>query len=182
MSMVVRSVESLSLVSLDSVVPERDSKTGKYSGCCRISASGVWTLISLSKMLIPGIEDMFLEMKNGFIANCCQLINQEDVRQELNWMNEASSDPKGLFWQVVNCAWDQGLEVVGENDLSCYNRDAFVRIVNVARPRNNPNHRCFSSSSYRQASPFAERAMGFSELDFVIKSMHGGLGEDILPC
>ncbi|KAI4372170.1 hypothetical protein MLD38_010439 [Melastoma candidum] len=111
-TMVVRSDEILSPLSLDSVVvPERDSKNGKYSVAVGLALlSGVWTLNSLSKMLIPGIENMFPEKKvlfpvyvkldNGFIDNYCQLINQEDVRQEMNCIKSLNAD--GVF---INCWW-----------------------------------------------------------------------------
>lgn len=75
--------------------------------------------------------------------------------------------------QVLNSAWDRGLAVAGENAPSCYDRDGFMRIVEMAKPRNDPDRHHFLFFVYHQPSSLVQRTMGFSELDFVIKCMHG---------
>lgn len=77
------------------------------------------------------------------------------------------------FLQVLNLAWDQGLLVAGENALSCYDRDGCMRIVEMVKPRNDPDHRHFSCFVYQQPAPLVQGAICFSELDFFIKCMHG---------
>ncbi|OWM72278.1 hypothetical protein CDL15_Pgr018163 [Punica granatum] len=85
--------------------------------------------------------------------------------------DEALADPEGLNWQVLNSAWDQGLTVSGENAPSCYDREGYTRVIEMAKPRNDPDHHHFDFFVYQQPSPLAQRS--FSDMDFVIKCMHG---------
>lgn len=48
-----------------------------------------------------------------------------------------------------------------------------MRIVEMAKPRNDPDRRHFSFFVYQQPSPLVQGTMCFSELDYFIKSMHG---------
>lgn len=48
-----------------------------------------------------------------------------------------------------------------------------MRIVEMAKQRNDPDHRHFSFFVYRQPSPLIQGTICFSELDYLIKSMHG---------
>ncbi|KAL6008613.1 Beta-amylase 8 [Asimina triloba] len=67
--------------------------------------------------------------------------------------DEALADSDALSWQVLNSAWDHGLNVAGQNGLPCYDRDAHFRILETARPRNHPDRRHFGFFAYRQPSP-----------------------------
>ncbi|PQM38652.1 beta-amylase 8 [Prunus yedoensis var. nudiflora] len=96
--------------------------------------------------------------------------------------DEALADPEGLSWQVLNLAWDQGLLVAGENALSCFDRDGCMRIVEMVKPRNDPDHRHFSCFVYQQPAPLVQGAICFSELDFFIKCMHGEIAGDLVSC
>ncbi|KAL0393805.1 UNVERIFIED_CONTAM: Beta-amylase 8 [Sesamum latifolium] len=88
-------------------------------------------------------------------------------------IDDALSDPEALSWQVLNAAWDQGLSVAGQNGQPCYDREGFTRLVETARPRNNPDCRHFSFFVFQQPSPLIQRTICFSEIDYFIKSMHG---------
>ncbi|KAL0312317.1 UNVERIFIED_CONTAM: Beta-amylase 8 [Sesamum radiatum] len=79
----------------------------------------------------------------------------------------------GMKLQVLNAAWDQGLSVAGQNGQPCYDREGFMRLVETARPRNNPDCRHFSFFVFQQPSPLIQRTICFSEIDYFIKSMHG---------
>lgn len=75
--------------------------------------------------------------------------------------------------QLLNSAWDQGLTVSGENALSCYDREGYMRVVQMAKPRNDPDHHQFFFFVYQQPSSLVQGTICFSELDYFIKSMHG---------
>ncbi|XP_062145931.1 beta-amylase 8 [Alnus glutinosa] len=94
---------------------------------------------------------------------------------------EAFADPEGLSWQVLNSAWDRGLTVVGENALPCYDREGYMSMVEMAKPRNDPDRRHFSFSVYQQLTPLVQGTICFPELDYFIKSMHGEIAGDLVP-
>ncbi|XVE57262.1 hypothetical protein DITRI_Ditri04bG0077500 [Diplodiscus trichospermus] len=95
--------------------------------------------------------------------------------------DEAFADPEGLSWQVLNSAWDRGLSVAGENTLSCYDREGCLRIIETAKPRNDPDHRHFSFFVYQQPSPLVQEIICFPDLDYFIRCMHGDITGDIVP-
>lgn len=84
-------------------------------------------------------------------------------------------DPEGLNWQVLNSAWDRRLSVAGENLLSCYDREGYMRIVEMAKPRNDPDHRHFTFFVYQQPCPLSQGTICFPDLDYFIKCMHGDI-------
>ncbi|KAJ7953308.1 Beta-amylase [Quillaja saponaria] len=86
--------------------------------------------------------------------------------------DESLADPEGLSWQALNSAWDRGLTVAGENALSCYDREGYKRLVEMAKSRNDPDHRHFSFFVYQQPS-LVQGNTCFSELSSFIKCMHG---------
>nr|AOQ26239.1 BAM8 [Actinidia deliciosa] len=87
--------------------------------------------------------------------------------------DEALADPEGLSWQLLNSAWDRGLTVAGQNADPCYDRGGFMRIVEIAKPRNDPDHRHFLFFVHQQPSSFAQGTICLPELDYFVKSMHG---------
>lgn len=89
---------------------------------------------------------------------------------------EALADPKGLTWQVLNSAWDQGLKVAGQNAFSCYDKEVFMRLVETAKPINDPDHHHFAFFTFQPPLPLDERTICFSELDHFIRCMHGENG------
>jgi len=78
-----------------------------------------------------------------------------------------------LFPQILNSAWDRGLTVAGVNMLACYDREGYRRVVEMAKPRNDPDHHHFSFFVYQQPSALAQGTICFPELDYFIKCMHG---------
>lgn len=83
------------------------------------------------------------------------------------------SQGSNLLLQVLNLAWDRGLTVAGENTLSCYDREGCLRIIEIAKPRNDPDRRHFSFFVYQQPSPLVQGVICFPDLDYFIKCMHG---------
>ncbi|XP_010324503.2 beta-amylase 8 isoform X3 [Solanum lycopersicum] len=87
--------------------------------------------------------------------------------------DDALADPEGLSWQIINSAWDKKITVAGQNAFPCYDREGFMRLVETAKPRNDPDRHRFSFFAFQQPSPLVQSAICFSELDYFIKCMHG---------
>ncbi|KAM0916530.1 hypothetical protein ACQ4PT_010089 [Festuca glaucescens] len=86
---------------------------------------------------------------------------------------EALADPEGLVWQVLNAAWDAGIQVASENALPCYDRDGFNKTLENAKPRNDPDGRHLFGFTYlRLCSVLFERP-NFMEFERFVKRMHG---------
>ncbi|KAK4802434.1 hypothetical protein SAY86_000637 [Trapa natans] len=105
-----------------------------------------------------------------FVCSGLPVLSQEN--------DESLADPEGLSWQVLNSAWDRGLSVTGENAPSCYDREGYItRVIEMAKPQNDPDHHHFAFFVFQQPSPPDQRS--FSDMDFVIKSMHGQINPDV---
>lgn len=83
------------------------------------------------------------------------------------------------FRQVLNSAWERGLITAGENAFFCYDREGYKRLVEMAKPRNDPDRRHFSFFVYQQPS-LLQGNVCLSELDFFVKCMHGKDSEILL--
>ncbi|PHU08731.1 Beta-amylase 8 [Capsicum chinense] len=87
--------------------------------------------------------------------------------------DDALADPEGLNWQILNSVWDKEINVAGQNAFPCYDREGLMRLVETAKPRNDPDRRRFSFFTFQQPSPLVQSAICFPELDYFIKCMHG---------
>ncbi|XP_055819842.1 beta-amylase 8 isoform X4 [Solanum dulcamara] len=87
--------------------------------------------------------------------------------------DDALADPEGLSWQILNSAWDKEINVAGQNAFPCYDREGLMRLVETAKPRNDPDRHCFSFFAFQPPSPLVQSAICFSELEYFIKCMHG---------
>ncbi|KAL4570425.1 hypothetical protein LXL04_026077 [Taraxacum kok-saghyz] len=90
--------------------------------------------------------------------------------------HDAFADPEGLIWQLVNSAWDEGLCVAGQNAFPCFDREMFMRLLETAKPSNDPDHHHFMFFTYEPPLPIlplVDRTLCFSELDHFIRCMHG---------
>ncbi|XP_050233704.1 beta-amylase 8 [Mercurialis annua] len=94
--------------------------------------------------------------------------------------NDVLADSEGLSWQILNSAWDRELAVAGTNVLSCYDREGYLRVVEMAKPRSDPDHRQFAFFVYQQPSLLFQGTICFTELDYFIKCMHGDLRGDLV--
>lgn len=52
-------------------------------------------------------------------------------------------------------------------------REELMRLVETAKPRNDPDRHHFSFFAFQQPSPLVQSAVSFPELDYFIKCMHG---------
>lgn len=86
---------------------------------------------------------------------------------------EAMADPEGLVWQVLNAAWDASIPVASENALPCFDRDGYNKILENAKPRNDPDGRHLEAFTYLRLSPTLMEETNFSEFERFVKRMHG---------
>ncbi|TVU10567.1 hypothetical protein EJB05_44108, partial [Eragrostis curvula] len=90
---------------------------------------------------------------------------------------EAFADPEGL---VLNDAWDAGLQVASENALPCYDREGFNKILENAKPRNDPDGRHLFGFTYLRLSSVLFERPNFFEFERFVKRMHGEAVLDLL--
>ncbi|WOL18292.1 beta-amylase 8 [Canna indica] len=88
---------------------------------------------------------------------------------------ESFADAEALSWQVLNAAWERGLCVAAQSTFPCHVRETYLKILEIAKPRNDPDHHHLSFFVYQQQlSPIIlQRQIFFSDLDNFIKCMHG---------
>ncbi|KAJ0590820.1 putative beta-amylase [Helianthus annuus] len=85
-------------------------------------------------------------------------------------------DPEGLFWQVLNAAWDANIPVASENALPCYElngSNGYNKLLEHAKPRNFPVPRHISAFNYVGFNQALLEQVNFREFRRFIKRMHG---------
>ncbi|KAL0907661.1 hypothetical protein M5K25_022082 [Dendrobium thyrsiflorum] len=87
--------------------------------------------------------------------------------------SEALADPEGLIRQVLNAAWDVSIPVASVNSFPCYDRDSYNKILQNAKPLDDPDGRHLSSFTYLRLSPVLMEGCNFSEFERFVKRMHG---------
>ncbi|KAL6494028.1 Leucine-rich repeat receptor-like serine/threonine-protein kinase bam2 [Orobanche gracilis] len=92
---------------------------------------------------------------------------------------EALADPEGLVWQVLNAAWDVGIPVASENALPCYDREGYNKILENAKPFNDPDGRHLSAFTYLRLSPHLMEDRSFMEFEQFVIRMHGKSAADL---
>ena len=75
--------------------------------------------------------------------------------------------------QVLNAAWDVCIPVVSENALLTHDRESYNKILENAKPLNDPDGRHFSSFTYLRLSPLLMERHNFLEFERFVKRMHG---------
>ncbi|KAI3681757.1 hypothetical protein L6452_36561 [Arctium lappa] len=86
---------------------------------------------------------------------------------------EAMADPEGLVWQVLNAAWDADIPVASENALPCYDRPGYNKILEHAKPRNDPDGRHLSAFTYLRLNEALLHEPNLREFQLFVKRMHG---------
>ncbi|KAL2477712.1 Beta-amylase 2 [Forsythia ovata] len=92
---------------------------------------------------------------------------------------EALADPEGLVWQVLNAAWDVSIPVASENALPCYDREGYNKILENAKPFNDPDGRHLSAFTYLRLSPDLMERRNFMEFERFVRRMHGEAISDL---
>ncbi|KAL3622109.1 Leucine-rich repeat receptor-like serine/threonine-protein kinase bam2 [Castilleja foliolosa] len=85
---------------------------------------------------------------------------------------EASADPKGLINQVTFVAWYLGVPVASENVLPCYDRESYNKILENAKPLDDPVACHYSAFTYLRLSPYVMEDQNFTEFERFVKQMH----------
>lgn len=78
-----------------------------------------------------------------------------------------------LHTQVINAAWDQGLPLCIESALPRHNGETYSRILDTAKPRDDPDRHHAAFFAYRQQQQPPLREACLSELCTFVKCMHG---------
>lgn len=82
--------------------------------------------------------------------------------------------------QLLNAGWDVDLPVTGQNGFPCLNRVGYNKVLDNAKPMNDPDGRLFSSFTYLRLSPLLMEQQNFVEFERFVKRMHGKLMKKIL--
>ncbi|KAH9320500.1 hypothetical protein KI387_015139 [Taxus chinensis] len=115
------------------------------------------------------ICQVFKKHNATFNFTCVEL---HDLGHQEGFM-EAMEDSQGLVWQVLNAAWDTDIPVASVNALPCYDRDSYNRILENAKPINDPDRRHLVAFIYRRLTPTLMERVYFCEFDRFVKRMHG---------
>ena len=86
---------------------------------------------------------------------------------------QALADPEGLVWQVLNAAWDAGIQVASENALPCYDRNGYDKILENAKPRTDPDGRHLAAFTYLRLNPTLMEEINLQEFARFVKQLHG---------
>lgn len=73
----------------------------------------------------------------------------------------------------MNSAWDEGLTVGGQIAFPCYDKEVFMRLVENAKPSDDPDHHQFAFFTFQPPFSLIEKSTRFSGLDHFIGCMHG---------
>ncbi|XP_057980842.1 beta-amylase 2, chloroplastic-like isoform X2 [Malania oleifera] len=92
---------------------------------------------------------------------------------------EALADPEGLVWQVLNAAWDVSIPVASENALPCHDREGYNKILENAKPFNDPDGRHLSAFTYLRLNRILMETHNFIEFERFVKRMHGESVSDL---
>ncbi|XP_050386415.1 LOW QUALITY PROTEIN: beta-amylase 2, chloroplastic [Argentina anserina] len=122
------------------------------------------------------IAAMFKKHAAALNFTCVELrtLNQQED------FPEAMADPEGLVWQVLNAAWDANIPVASENALNCHDREGYNKILENAKPLNDPDGRHLSAFTYLRLSTVLLERHNFMEFERFVKKMHGEAAPDQL--
>ncbi|XP_074272998.1 beta-amylase 2, chloroplastic [Silene latifolia] len=115
------------------------------------------------------IAAMFKKHEAALNFTCVEL---RTLDQQENYP-EALADPEGLVWQVLNAAWDVCIPVASENALPCYDRDGYNKILENAKPRDDPDGKHLSAFTYLRLNPDLLEESNLLEFERFVKRMHG---------
>lgn len=98
-----------------------------------------------------------------FCENCSSAMKSKKINELLI----------SLLYQVMNAAWDVCLPVVSENSLPCFDRMSYNRVLERAKPLNDPDGRHFLAFTYLRLNPHLLERHNFMEFERFVKRMHG---------
>lgn len=74
---------------------------------------------------------------------------------------------------MLNAAWDVNIPVASENALPSYDKAGYNKILENAKPWNDPDGRHLSVFTYLRLSPILMEYHNFIEFERFLKRMHG---------
>lgn len=77
------------------------------------------------------------------------------------------------LWQVLNAAWDVCIPVASENSVPCHSREVYNKILENAKPFNDPDGRHLLSFTYHRLSLQLMERHNLVEFERFVKKMHG---------
>ncbi|XP_068316471.1 beta-amylase 2, chloroplastic isoform X2 [Pyrus communis] len=81
--------------------------------------------------------------------------------------------------KVLNAAWDANIPVASENALTCFDREGYNKILENAKPWNDPDGRHLSAFTYLRLSPVLIEKHNLTEFERFVKRMHGEAAPDV---
>ncbi|KAG4925567.1 hypothetical protein GLYMA_18G232400v4 [Glycine max] len=128
---------------------------GYYNPCNRDGYAAIMTMLKTNgiNLNIPCVDLHTLNQHEGF--------------------PETFADPEGLVWQVLNAGWEVDLPVTSQNGFPCLNRVGYNKVLDNAKPMNDPDGRHFSSFTYLRLSSLLMERQNFIEFERFVKRMHG---------
>ena len=78
-----------------------------------------------------------------------------------------------MFSQVLNTAQDSSISITSENSLPCHDREGYNKILETAKPMNDPDGRHLISFAYHRLSSVLLDRHNLMEFERFIKRMHG---------
>ncbi|KAM0021305.1 putative beta-amylase [Helianthus debilis subsp. tardiflorus] len=88
-------------------------------------------------------------------------------------LNFTCVEPDEFVWKVEEAGWVSGIAVSGQNAFPCYDRQGYGKILEVAKPRNDPFDRCIYSFTYRGLDQTLFEQHNLREFELFVKKMHG---------
>ena len=74
---------------------------------------------------------------------------------------------------MLNAAWDACVPITSENALPCHDRIGYNKILDNAKPMDDPDGKHFLSFTYLRLSPLLMESHNFMEFERFVKRMHG---------
>ncbi|CAI0472131.1 unnamed protein product [Linum tenue] len=110
--------------------------------------------------------------KHGATLNFCfsdlGVLNQQPMD-----FADGYVDSDGLFWQVLNAAWDVSIQIVSESVFPCHDRLAYNKILDNVKPLNDPDGRHPLSFTYHRLNSVLMDRYNFLEFQRFVKRIHG---------
>lgn len=75
----------------------------------------------------------------------------------------------------MNAAWDADIPVASENALPCYDRQGYNKILEHAKPRDDPDGRHLSAFTYLRLNQPLLEEHNLREFQLFVNRMHGNI-------
>ncbi|MFS7934773.1 putative beta-amylase [Helianthus anomalus] len=129
------------------------------------------TYVKLSGMHSGYATDNQAERAAGFYDG------YDPIGTMLRWhdahLNFTCVEPDEFVCKVEEAGWVSGIAVSAQNAFPCYDRQGYGKILEVAKPINDPFDRCIYSFTYRGLDQTLFVQHNLREFELFVKKMHG---------